>query len=87
MRRFRSLLTAILGLLMAIDTIIGYRLWESGWPKHIALTSPQEGVEQVQVFAVPFTGSDWVILILLIGVHAVLCYLVWKAWRSDPVRV
>jgi hypothetical protein len=87
MRRFRILLTVILGILVAIDAIVGYRLWESGWPKHIGLTSPQKGVEQVRVTAVPFTGPDWVILILLIGVHALLFCLVRKAWRSGPVRV
>lgn len=87
MRRFRSLFTAILGLLIVIDAIMGYRLWESGGPKYIGLTSPRAGVEQIQVIAVPFTGQDWIILILLISVHALLCCLVWKAWRSDPVRL
>lgn len=87
MRRFRILLTAILGLLIAIDAVARYRLWESGWPKSIALTSPRKGVEQVQVIPVPFTGNDWLILILLIGVHALLFYLVWRAWRSAPIHV
>lgn len=58
MRRFRSLLTAILGLLIVIDAIMGYRLWESGWPKQIGLTSPEVGVEQVQVIAdEPFSAA------------------------------
>jgi Flp pilus assembly protein CpaB len=86
MRRFRILLTAILGVFIAIDGIVGYRLWESGWPRSIALTSQQKGVEQVQVTAVPFTGTDWLILILLVAFHALLCYLVWRAWRSSPVQ-
>ena len=86
MRRFRMPLTAILGVFVAIDAIVGYWLWESGWPKSIALTSPQKGVEQVQVIAVQFTGADWLILILLVGLHALLWYLVWKAWRSSLVR-
>lgn len=87
MRRFRMPLTVVLGFLIAIDLITGYRLWESGWPKSITLTSPERGVEQVQVVGVPFTGTDWVILILLIVAHAVMVYMVWKAWRSTQVRV
>jgi hypothetical protein len=86
MGRLKAPLTAILGLFFAIDAIVGYRLWESGWPKHISLTSTQKGAEQVQVTWIPFTGSDWLILILVIGIHAFLCYLVWRAWRSSPVR-
>jgi len=87
MRRFRIPLTVVLGLLLLVDLIVGYRLWESGWPKSIVLTSPREGVEQVQVVRVPFTGTDWLVLILLIGTHALMVYLVWKAWRSAPVRL
>ena len=91
MRRFRIAFTVILGVVVAIDAIVGYRLWASGWPKLIALTSPQEGVERVQVIALPFTGADWLVLILflilLIGFHVLLCYFVWRAWRSSPVRV
>lgn len=84
MYRFRTLLTVILGLFLLVDMIVGYRLWESGWPKSISLTSPQNGVEQVEVLAVPFTVMDWLILIVLIGAHSVLMYSIWRAWRSSP---
>jgi len=87
MRRLRIPLTVLLGLLLLVDLIVGYRLWESGWPANILLTNPREGVEQVQVLRVPFTGTDWLILILLIGTHALMIYVVWKAWRSVRVRV
>jgi hypothetical protein len=87
MRRFRIPLTVLLGILLLVDLIVGYRLWESGWPANIVLTSPREDVEQVQVLRVPFTGTDWLILILLISTHALIVYLVWKAWRSAQVRL
>ena len=86
MRRLRVPLTAMLGLGVAVDAIVGYRLWDSGWPKNIGLSSHQDGGLQVQVTAVPFTGTDWLILILLVGLHALLGYLVWRAWRSNTVR-
>jgi hypothetical protein len=86
MRRLKMPLTALLIVFVLVDLVIGYRLWDSGWPKRIGLTADQKGIEQVHVMPIPFTGSDWLILVLVIGVHAVLFYLIWKAWHSSHVR-
>jgi hypothetical protein len=77
----------LLIVLILVDTGVGYRLWNSGWPKRVIITSVEPGIEQVQVVSVPLTGTDWLILILVIGTHAALLFLVWKAWRPAPVRV
>jgi hypothetical protein len=86
MRYLKVPLTASLIVVVLMDGVVGYRLWDSGWPKRIGLTSDQKGIEQVQVMPVPFTGLDWLILVTVIGVHVVLFYLVWRAWHSSRVR-
>ena len=87
MRRLKVPLTMLLALFVAADLIVACKLWQSGWPKRIGLTAVQKGIEEVQVMRGPFTGSDWFILVLVIAVHAFLCFLVWRVWRSTPVRV
>lgn len=78
---------AVLVVLILTDALVGYRLWESGWPKHVILSSGPSGVEHVRVTQIPFTGTDWIILAVVIAIHAFLGYLVWKAWRSSPIQV
>jgi hypothetical protein len=84
MYRLRIPLTVLLLFFALVDLIVGYRLFNSGWPKSIALTSTPGGSEQVQVLPIPVTNSDWIVLVLAVGIHALLLYLVWKAWRSSP---
>ena len=62
MTRFKLPLTLALALFLVVDLLVALRLWRSGWPKEIALSSPQPGVEQVSVMAIQFTGTDWLIL-------------------------
>jgi multisubunit Na+/H+ antiporter MnhB subunit len=81
MRRLRTLSTMLLGLLLLLDGVIAFRIWWYG-TKYVSMTDGRLSVESV-----PFTGMDWLILLLLVGVHAALIYAVWKAWRSAPVRV
>jgi hypothetical protein len=85
MERLRAPLTALLTVVILVDAVIGYRLWASGWPKRVYLTSDQPGMEQIHVVPLHFAGS-WLILVLLIGLHGVLLYLVWKAWHVERVR-
>jgi hypothetical protein len=87
MYRLKVPLTALFVVLVLVDIVGGFHLWESGWPKRVTFTSDQPGLEQVHVAHIPFTGVDWLILVLVISIHAVLFYLVWKAWRSRPVRL
>lgn len=82
MARLKFPLTFALALFLLIDIVVALRLASSGWPKEIALSSPQPGVEQVRVIAIPFTGTDWWILALAGIVHAALAILIWKAWRT-----
>jgi hypothetical protein len=72
-------------VLVLVDVVVGYRLWNYGWPKRVTLTSVKPDVERIDVLRIPFTGFDWLILVLVLGFHAVLFYLVWKAWHSSPV--
>jgi hypothetical protein len=87
MRRLKGPLTALLVLVVLIDVVVGFRLLVSGWPKRVGLASVEKGVEQVQVTPIPFTGADWLVLLLVISVHAMVLYLTWKAWHSSSVRV
>ena len=86
MYRSRVRLTVLFIVVFLVDVVGGYRLWNSGWPKRISLTSDQTGIERVHVVPIPFIGFDWFILVLVIGAHGLLCYLLWKAWHSSPVR-
>lgn len=78
--------TAALGIFLTADGLIGFRLWKTGWPKHINLTAVRPGVEEVHVLPISPTISDVVILALAIGLHVLLCYLAWKAWRSPRIH-
>lgn len=80
MRRFRTLFTALLGLLLLFDGVTAFRTWWYGL-KYVSVTDGRVSVESV-----PFTGVDLLVL-LLVGIHAALIYGVWRAWRSPPVRV
>ena len=81
MRWLKALLTALLGLLMLFDGVTAFRIWHYGL-KTVAMNDGRVSVESV-----PFAATDWVILLLIGGLHAALIYAVWKAWRSGPVRV
>ena len=86
MRRLKAPLTALLVLLIFVDGVVGFRVFSSGWPKHVSLSDVKPGSAEIQVAPIPFTGSDWLILFGVIAVHPLLLYLVWKAWHSLPVR-
>jgi hypothetical protein len=85
MHRLKIPLTALLLMFALVDSIVGYRLFNSGWPKSIALTSAPMGTEQVHVLPIPFTNLDWAVLVLVFGIHVLLLYMLWKAWRSSPL--
>ncbi len=75
------LVLAVTVVLLA-DLVVALRLWGSGWPKEISLSSPQSGVGQVHVIAIPFTTNDWLVLSLAIAIHVALGVMAWKACRS-----
>lgn len=81
MRRYRTLFTVLLGLLLLFDGVTAFRVWWYGL-KYVFMTDGHLSVESV-----PFTGTDFLILLLLGALHAVLIYAVWKAWRSAPIHV
>jgi hypothetical protein len=87
MYRLKVPLTTFVVIFVLVDMVGGFHMWESGWPKRITFTSDQPGIGQVHVARIPFTGFDWLILVLVISIHAVLFYLVWKGWRSQSVRL
>ncbi|MCW5983568.1 MAG: hypothetical protein KIT09_36090 [Bryobacteraceae bacterium] len=87
MRRFRLSLTALLLVLVLIEALIGYRLWDSGWPSNVSVSAGGDGSEIVQVERLRFGALDWFVVALLIAGHALLAYMVWRAWRADRVRL
>ena len=82
MSRFRVPMTAVLIVFLLVDILVGYRIWDTGWPKHVSFASTREGFGQVQVVPIAFTSTDWLIVIVTIAVQALLVRMVWKAWRS-----
>jgi hypothetical protein len=86
-RRFRGILTTFLGLLLLLDSVTAFKFWSNGPPTRMSLIDKGGGVMEVFVEPVPFGRFDWIILLALIGVHAVLSYLVWTAWRGSNVRM
>ena len=87
MRRLKVPLTAILLVIVLVDLVVGYHLWDSGWPKRVTSNADEAGVVHFHAAPIPFTAVDWLILVLVVGVHAGLLALVWRAWRARPVRV
>ena len=82
MSRFKLPMTASAIVFLLADIVVGYRIWEGGWPRHISFVSTKEGVGQMQVVPIAFTGTDWLILILAVAVQASLICMVWNAWRA-----
>ena len=87
MRRLKVPLSVLFVLLVLVDAVVAFHVWKSGWPKRVSLSDVGPGVAQIQVAPIPFTGSDWLILAVVIAFHTVISYATWKAWRSGAVRV
>jgi len=81
MRAARWLLTAVLGVLLLIDGIEVFRLMRYGLPKRW-VTKIVDGVMQSQGVPLAMKASAWLYLGLYVLVHIVLCYGVWRLWRS-----
>jgi hypothetical protein len=86
MRRLKAPLTVIVFLLILVDAIAGFRIRQAGWPKRVSLSDVKPGVVKIHVVPIPFTASDGLILAATIAFHAILFYLVWKAWHASPAR-
>ena len=56
-------------VLVLVDVVAGYRLWNSGWPKHVVIAADPDGGAHVRVMPIPFTGVDWCILVLVAAPH------------------
>jgi hypothetical protein len=87
MHRFRIPLTALLVVLVLVEALIGYRLWESGWPSNVSVSAGRDGSGVVQVDQVHLTAVDWFVVALLIACNALLAYMAWKAWRANRVHL
>jgi hypothetical protein len=66
--------------------MVGYRLWDSGWPKRVAIMGDTSGGAHIQVAPIPFTAVDGCVLVVVVTIHAALVYLVWRAWCFPFVR-
>ena len=81
MYRWRAPLIIVLLILVFFDAAMGFRL-RSGWPTVVSLSGPAAGVQEVHVTRIPFTASDWLIILVIAGVHIIIIRLNWVAWRS-----
>ena len=82
MRLLRPLLTVLLGLLLAFDAVICYRLWHYGLPHELILESAGSGAERVIVKRVPFTVLDGLFLGLFAAFHLGFYYLARRSWKA-----
>jgi hypothetical protein len=82
MHRLRMPLTMIFTLLIALDLVMGFRLFSSGWPKEIHWKSDQMGNAQSYVVPILFTGVDWVVVVAGAALHLLLIYLIKRSWHS-----
>jgi hypothetical protein len=87
MRRFRLSLTILLVVLLCFEVLIGYRLWDSGWPSNVSVSAARDGSGLVQVQRLRLSAMDWFVVALLVAGNALLAYMVWRAWRADRVRL
>jgi len=88
MRYLRMPLTVFLGLLVAFDGVIAYRLWRlGGLPlKHAVGEYVEPGVVRLVVQPISFTFFDWVCLGLLVALHVGVFFLVRRSWKASGVR-
>jgi hypothetical protein len=76
-------LTGLFIILVFVDSVVAYRVFNSGWPSTISLAPTPDGAEQVQVHPIPLTSATWFFLAFAIAIHVLLLYFIWKAWKSS----
>ena len=74
-------LTAILAALLLIDGVVVFRFLREGWPKRF-VSEVAEGVLVSHPVPLAMTFADCVYLALYLLLHVVLCYGIWRLWRS-----
>jgi hypothetical protein len=85
MRSLKFAFSAILVLLLLTDAVVVYRIRIYGWPQNITLTGVG-GIEHVRVSPVKFTSIDCLWMLMIVVVHVLFIYLVWRSWRPSPIR-
>ncbi len=80
-RLMRIILSGLLGILLVLDAIVVVRLSTSGWPKYIIVNAADHAA-QVQAIPMHLNTSGWLLVVAYGCVHALLCYGVWRVWRS-----
>ncbi len=69
-----------------IDSVVGFKLWDSGWPRRVSISQLKEGVAQFKFTPIPFAFSDWLIMALIVGAQIVLFSWTVKAWHRYDRR-
>jgi hypothetical protein len=82
MRYLKLPLTVVLGVLVGLDAVIGFRVWRYGLPHRLVLRQAAPGAEGVLLQRVPFVVQDWIVLGVLTALHLGLVYLVRRSWRA-----
>jgi hypothetical protein len=85
MRALRLLVSVLLGIVILFDVSLAYRFLHYGWPHTLVITETTQGVE-VQSFPMRMDVWSWVGFGLYGVLNVVLCYGVWKTWRSTARR-
>jgi hypothetical protein len=88
MRSLRWPLTVVLGLLLAFDVLVVWRLWRLGGlpPKRLVEEEIQPGLVQVVVQRIPFAIQDWVFVGFAVALHVALVYLLRRSWRTRSLQ-
>jgi len=73
-----TVVNVVVGVLLLIDLVVVFKLYENGWPKRITAANVGPGTVSVKVAPIPFSILDWWILAAFIGLQLLLIYLAWR---------
>lgn len=77
----KKLSAFLLGILLLLDALIAYRLFDRGWPKYVK-AGPSDAL---QIVRVPFTWQDALIVLGMAVLHLLVIYTFRKS-RIVPAR-
>lgn len=77
MRSPRVRLTIVACLVISFDLVVAVRFYMHGYPKYVVATK-----DGFIARTIPFTSTDWSILLLILSFQAVVFYFTAKSWST-----